>query len=127
MTIEQRIINFVRRTNWIFLCCSVMISAPLASIRFTLGILFGGLLVTINFHLLAKTLYNALKPEHLASHQSVIAKYYIRFVITGFIILVLVQQRIVNPLGLILGLSVVVASIMAATAFELTRLVFKEA
>ena len=104
-----------------------MISAPLASIGFTLGLLFGGLLVTINFHLLAKTLYNALDPKHLASHHAVIAKYYFRFVITGFIILILVQQRIVNPLGLILGLSVVVASIMAATAFELTRLVLKEA
>lgn len=104
-----------------------MISTPLASVGFTLGIFFGGLLVTINFHLLAKTLYNALKPEQLASHHSVIAKYYLRFIITGFIILVLVQQRIVNPLGLILGLSIVVASIMAATAIELTRLVLKEA
>jgi hypothetical protein len=30
-------------------------------------------------------------------------------------------------MGLVIGLSVVVASIMAATALELTRLIFKEA
>jgi hypothetical protein len=33
----------------------------------------------------------------------------------------------VNPLGLFVGLSVVVASIMLATARELKRLIFKEA
>jgi hypothetical protein len=39
----------------------------------------------------------------------------------------LIRQHIVNPLGLFIGLSVVVASMMLATAMEIKRLVGKEA
>ena len=46
---------------------------------FAIGILCGGLLVTANFHLLARTLKKALTPPHLASHNVVIAKYFYAF------------------------------------------------
>ena len=39
----------------------------------------------------------------------------------------LISKNIVDPLGLIAGLSVVVVSFFAATALELTRLIIKEA
>lgn len=92
-----------------------------------LGIVFGGLLVTINFHLLAKTLKRALTPPHLASHNMVLAKYYLRFLISGFIIFLLIASHIVHPVGLVIGLSVVVFSIMLATICEVKKLLFKEA
>ena len=94
---------------------------------FARGVLCGGLLVTLNFHLLAKTLKKALTPPHLASPKVVMAKYYVRFIISGFIIFILISKHLVNPLGLFLGLSVVVASIVLATACELKKLIFKEA
>jgi ABC-type xylose transport system permease subunit len=91
------------------------------------GILFGGLLVTINFHLLAKTLKNALTPPHLASHNLILAKYYLRFLANGFIIFVLIAGHIVHPVGLVIGLSLVVFSIILATICEVKKLIFKEA
>jgi hypothetical protein len=99
----------------------------LASPAFARGIFFGGLIVTINFHLLSKTLSKALTPPHLVSHNVILAKYYIRFIVSGFIIFVLIAKHIVNPLGLFIGLSVVVASIVLATLCELKKLIFKEA
>jgi len=87
----------------------------------------GGLLVTVNFHLLAKTLKSALTPPHLSSHNLVLAKYYLRFLVSGFIIFVLIAGHLVNPLGLVIGLSTVVFSIMLATVCELKKLIFKEA
>jgi hypothetical protein len=98
-----------------------------APLTFTLGILSGGLIVTINFHLLARTLRNALTPPHLSSHNVVIAKYYVRFIVSGLIIFFLISQHIVNPLGLFVGLSVVVASIVMAALCELKHLMVKEA
>ena len=92
-----------------------------------LGILFGGLLVTINFHLLAKTLKKALTPPHLASHNLVLAKYYLRFLVSGFIIFLLIAGHIVHPVGLVIGLSIVVFSIILATLCEVKKLIFKEA
>lgn len=92
-----------------------------------MGIFCGGLIVTINFHLLSRTLKRALTPPKLTSHNVVIAKYYIRFIISGFIIFLLISKHIVDPVGLILGLSVVVVSIVLATILELAKQVFREA
>jgi hypothetical protein len=94
---------------------------------FAKGVLFGGLLVTVNFHLLAGTLRKALTPPHISSHSLIIAKYFLRFIGSGFIIFVLIAGNYVNPVGLVIGLSVVVFSIMLATLCEITKLIFKEA
>ena len=127
MIIEQRILNFITRTNWVILVIAVGIGYAVSPADFTRGILFGGLIVTVNFHLLAKTLKKALTPQHLTSHNVVLAKYYIRFIISGIIIFLLISNHIVNPLGLFIGLSVVVASIMLATMLEIKNVFMKEA
>ena len=127
MEIQQRILTFVTRTNWILCIITSIAGFLLLPFDFALGVFCGGLLVTTNFHLLARTLKNALTPPHLASHNVVIAKYFLRFTASGFIIFVLIAGHFVNPLGLIIGLSVVVSSIMLATLCELKKLIFKEA
>ena len=127
MEIQQRILTFVTRTNWILCAITSIAGFLLLPFDFALGILCGGLLVTTNFHLLARTLKNALIPSHLASYNVVIAKYFMRFIASGFIIFVLIAGHFVNPLGLIIGLSVVVFSIMLATLCEFKKLIFKEA
>lgn len=95
--------------------------------QFTLGIVLGGLIVAANFHMMARTLRRSLTPPFLSSQGSVLVKYYIRFIMSGIIIFVLISMHLVEPLGLILGLSIVVASIFAATIHEITKLIFKEA
>ncbi len=127
LNIQQRILTFVTRTNWILLVCVSTVGFLLTSAEFTLGIVSGGLIVTVNFHLLHRTLKNALHPSRLTSHNVILAKYYIRFLISGLIIFVLIYKHIVNPIGLFVGLSVVVASIMLATLLEIKNLFFKEA
>jgi hypothetical protein len=127
LDIQQRIINFVTRSNWILFGTASILGFAIFSKNVALGILFGGLLVTINFHLLAKTLKKALTPPHLASHNLVLAKYYLRFLVSGFIIFVLIAGRIVHPVGLVIGLSIVVFSIILATLCEVKKLIFKEA
>ena len=127
MDIQQRIINFVVRANWILFGAASLAGFAIFARDIALGIVFGGLLVTINFHLLAKTLKKALTPPQLASHNVVLAKYYLRFLITGFIIFLLIAGHIVHPVGLIIGLSIVVFSIILATICEVKKLLFKEA
>ena len=127
MNIQKRILHFITRANWyLFLAASIFgfLNLPL---EVAMGILCGGLIVTINFHLLSRTLKRALTPPNLTSHNVVIAKYYIRFIISGVIIFFLISNQIVDPIGLILGLSVVVVSIVLATILELTKQIFREA
>ena len=127
MEIQQRILIFVTRTNWILFGVASIIGFMLFPANYGRGVLFGGLLVTVNFHLLARTLKTALSPPHLSSHNVVIAKYFLRFIVSGFIIFVLIAGHFVHPVGLIIGLSVVVFSIILATLREFTKLIFKEA
>jgi len=125
--IQQRLLKFVLRTNWILFFATSILGFALCPPGFVRGIVFGGLIVTINFHLLYRTLKSALTPPHLASLSVVLAKYYMRFIASGFIIFVLISGHFVDPLGLFMGLSVVVVSIITATMCELTKLIFKEA
>lgn len=127
MEIQKRILIFVTRSNWILFLAASILGFMLSPADFARGVLFGGLLVTVNFHLLAGTLRKALTPPHLTSHSIVIAKYYLRFIGSGFIIFILIAGNYVNPVGLVIGLSVVVCSIMLATLCEITKLIFKEA
>ncbi len=127
MDIQKRLLKFVTRSNWVLFALFSLGGWWLATPGFARGVLFGGLLVTVNFHLLARTLKKALTPPYLSSHNSVLAKYYMRFIASGIIIFVLIAGHFVNPLGLIVGLSVVVASIILATLLEVKNLIFKEA
>ena len=127
MSIQKRILNFVTKTNWfLFIFGSILgfINLPLP---FALGIICGGVIVTVNFHLLSRTLKKALTPPRLSSPKIVVAKYYLRFMISGFIIYLLISRHVVDPMGLLLGLSIVVVSIILATLCEITKHIFKEA
>ncbi len=127
MVIEQRLIKFITITNWILFSIVSIAGLLIATPDFAKGIIFGGLIVAINFHMLSRTLKKAFRPPHLASHNVILAKYYLRFIASGFIIFVLISKHYVNPIGLFIGLSVVVASIMLATIYEIKKLFFKEA
>ena len=127
METQQRIIRFVTWANWIMFATASILGLVITRSHFALGIVCGGLIVTINFHLLSRTLTKAFTPPRIASPNVIIAKYYIRFIASGFIIFVLVAGHLVSPIGLVLGLSVVVASIILATLCEVKKLIFKEA
>ncbi|GBC64154.1 ATP synthase subunit I [Desulfonema ishimotonii] len=127
MNIQHRLLKFVTVSNWLILAIAGAVSFLTASSGFTAGLICGGLIVTINFHLLYRTLKKALTPSHLSSHNVILAKYYVRFIVSGLIIFFLISNHYVNPIGLFVGLSVVVVSIMLATVFEFRNLFFKEA
>jgi hypothetical protein len=127
LDIQKRILLFITRANWVLLAAAVLVGLVAFQFDVALGIFAGGLIVTVNFHLLARTLKKSLTPPHLVSHNVIIAKYYVRFIASGVIIFFLISGHYVDPLGLFVGLSVVVASIVVATVRELKNLIFKEA
>ena len=127
MKIQERLLKFITRANWVLLLLSSILGLMFLPLNFAKGIIFGGLIVTVNFHLLYRTLKKALTPPHLSSHNVILAKYYVRFFVSGLILFFLIKGGYVAPLGLFIGLSVVVASIMLATLLEVKKLIFKEA
>ena len=121
------IVKFVTISNWIIFFLLGVSGFLIFPLKVALGIILGGLIVVVNFYLLAKTLKNAFIPSNLSSHRIILAKYYSRFIISGVIIFFLIATHSVHPLGLLIGLSVVVASIYLAIMREIKNLILKEA
>ena len=128
MNIQFRILRFVTRSNWILLLVASAVAGIIAKFDVATGILAGGLIVNINFHLMYRSLRkNLIPPPHLSSAKSVFAKHYLRFVCSIVVIYILISKNYVDPGGLLIGLSVVVVSIVMAALFELKKILFEEA
>ncbi|MGD9123884.1 MAG: ATP synthase subunit I [Desulfarculaceae bacterium] len=92
-----------------------------------LSVAVGGVLALVNFRLLGRTLRRAIRPgQRHGVMGTVLIKYYLRFAATAVVIWILVRQGLVEPLGLLVGLSVVVISIMIWGACQARKL-YKEA
>ncbi len=112
--------------SWVILGAASLVGVLFFSWAFVLGIVSGGLIAALNFSIMSRTLKKALSVDIKAGYGSVIAKYYLRLLVSGLAILGLLATDVVHPIGLIIGLSVVVAGIFAALFYELT-FHFKEA
>jgi len=125
MNEEQRILNFTKHTSVALFYLTFIFTCFNASLPVTLGVLLGGLLVTINFNLLCKSVKKALTPPYIADVSSVLTKYFLRFSISIIVITALIISGYVHPVGLIIGLSVVVASFFLTAFNETLRIIFK--
>jgi hypothetical protein len=127
-----KVVDMVTKSNWLLLVLVAMVTVMTTSTPFYLGVLAGGLIVAVNFHLLKRTIEKDIRPEMVMEKGRsltgrVLIKYYIRFAVSGILIFLLISNHIVHPLGLLTGLSVVVASVFLVTVLVVTRLYFKEA
>lgn len=92
-----------------------------------MSVAVGGLVALANFRLLQRTIIRALLPATPRGVMGVVLfKYYLRFAATAALLWVLVRQGWVEPLGLLVGLSVVVLSIITCVALQAHRMI-KEA
>jgi len=127
MDIQLRIFKFITLSSWVLLLLAGTLSGVVATGHVTLGIIAGGLLVNSNFYFMYRSLKKSLTPPNLSTAKSIFAKHYLRFFFSIMVIYVLVSKNLVDPGGLLIGLSVVVASIMIASLCELKKIIFKEA
>jgi hypothetical protein len=80
----------------------------------TTGIILGGLIIIANFGILQHTVRRAFSSDGVMRRRkmSIIAKYYLRLLALGVIIYFLITRGWVDPVGLAVGLSTVVISIV---------------
>jgi len=99
--------------NWITLLILSSTSYFLLSPSQTLGTITGGLIVIANFRVFQHAIRKAFSPDGLfkSSRTSIILRYYIRLLVLGIIIFILIWKGWVDPVGLAIGLSTVVISI----------------
>jgi len=112
----------LKKRNWIVLSILLIISIPFMSWRLSLGILIGGLLVNINFHLLHHTLVNTLLVNK--TKEGMIPKSLLRLFVIGIIISIILIKGWVSIFGLVLGLSVVVINLFLLALMETKEIIF---
>jgi len=107
--------RILKTLNWTILLVLSSVSYALMGNTFTAGVILGGFLIIANFNFLQRTITKAFRPDGVfgANKGAIIGKYYLRLAAMGVLIYLLIRQRWVNPVGLAVGLSVVVFSIVA--------------
>ncbi len=116
--------------NWLVLAVLVAVGFIWRGQAFALGILVGGLVVVINFHLLHQALKGMLEraaagsPEEAKGRARAFfaARQLLRFFGLLLVIYLLVSYGWVNIFGLVLGLSTVVLTLMLAAVIEVFKL-----
>ena len=105
----------ISKRNWIILLILSTASFFLMSRLLTTGIIAGGLIIIFNFDLLQHTVRRAFPSnEGLKSNKVfLIGKSYFRLLALGIIIYLLIKLGMVDPIGLTIGLSTVVFSIIS--------------
>ncbi len=104
----------LKKKNWIILLFFSSISYFSLTPSHTLGILTGGIVSIMNFRYMQHTLKNFFGRDFKCNSRkiSVFLHYYFRIFVLGISIFFLLKYQLVNPIGLVLGLSTVVVSII---------------
>jgi len=115
--------------NWLVLLCFSLASYFSMGPFWTTGVLLGGLIAIVNFTVLQHTVRRAFSPEgvHQGARFSIVGKYYLRLLALGVILYVLIAKEWIDPLGLAVGLSTVVLSIIGLGIGLALRIRTKEA
>ena len=103
------------KLNLLVLLISGFASHFFLSRAHTMGIILGGLLIMANFHVFQHIIRRAFSPEGVMQNvkKAVIAKFVFRLLGLGIIMYLLITPGWVDPIGLTIGLSTVVISIVS--------------
>ena len=110
----QKLQDILRTLNWVVLLILSLFGYFIMSPFWTAGVVFGGLIAIANFSVLQHTVRKAFSPEgiHQGARFSDVGKYYLRFLALGVILYVLITRGWIDPVGLAVGLSTVMVSIV---------------
>lgn len=123
MTTSQniKIVQFLTLGSWILLAILVIVAALTVSPWFSLSIAVGGIIAIINFYWLRRQLLLLFDMSPQAATAVSQFRAFIRLAVWGMVIFIALVFGKLHPVGLLLGLSVLVINIFALTGILLFR------
>lgn len=112
---DEELLGEIARRNWIILGVLLVASLSWRSTSVTLGVLSGGLVAIIGYQWLFRSLRRMLAEPSRHAAKSFQISYLIRLGALAAALFLLVSLAGVHPVGLAVGLSVVVINILWTT------------
>ncbi len=109
---DDNLLGRLARRNWWILAGLLLVTAPWRSLPLSLGVLGGGLISVGGYLWLQRSLRRLLEEPSQASVGGFQVNYFIRLGALAAALYVLITVVKVNPLGLAVGLSVVILNIL---------------
>jgi len=109
---DDNLLGRLARRNWWILAGLLLVTAPWRSLSLSLGVLGGGLISVGGYLWLQRSLRQLLEEPSQASVGGFQVNYFIRLGALAAALYVLITVVKVNPLGLAVGLSVVILNIL---------------
>jgi hypothetical protein len=125
----ERLQHKLRKLNWVVLLLLSSLGYSFMSPFWTAGVVLGGLVAIANFSVLQHTVRRAFSPEgiHQGARLSIVGKYYLRLLALGVILYGLITRGWIDPVGLVVGLSTVMVSVVGVAIYMALRTRTKEA
>jgi ATP synthase I chain len=125
----ERLQHKLRKLNWVVLLLLSSLGYSFMSPFWTAGVVLGGLVAIANFSVLQHTVRRAFSPEgiHQGARLSIVGKYYLRLLALGVILYGLITRGWIDPVGLVVGLSTVMVSVIGVAVHMALRTRTKEA
>lgn len=118
---DENILTVVTRGSWLLLALLTAASLALASDRFTAGVVAGGLLAMANFYWLRHSLERILQLQPARPSAAAVLRSLVRLALLAIAVYLLITRFGVDVLGLLLGLSILVITILAVSLFAVIR------
>lgn len=115
----------VERRNWFILSGMLVISFSFLSTYFSFGVLIGGVLSIISYYWLYRIVKRAITYTPAAAKTMILLWYYVRLFAIGGVLYLIISKQLVDPIGLLVGLSVVVLSIMFTTIRDYKKILLE--
>jgi hypothetical protein len=123
---DEALLKRIERFNWVLLVLLTSGGFAFFSRKVALGICVGGMLAIANFFLMKRNLGRALDTRiGGGSRFFYLLKYCLRLVALGVIIAILLIKGWVSPLGMLLGLSIIVIGIVLVGLNEARKLILR--
>ena len=110
----DRVLDDLKIKYWLVLLMLSSSGYLLLTPKQTMGIIIGGLIVIANFKIFKDTLRDAFGVNFLSATKKpvIFLKIYSRLFVLGLILALLLKIELVDPIGLTIGLSTVVMTII---------------
>jgi hypothetical protein len=112
--------------NLVILGLMLLVSLLTMPIRFTLGILVGGVISIINLFWLGRDLRVIFSNLSGAAKSAMMIRYYIRMATTAVVLYFVITELPVDIIGLLVGLSLVVINIVITAMIEFQKKILPE-